>query len=40
MIAMLGDPVSFREQYLALSSFHGWLELAVLTYFGLRAHAD
>ena len=40
MTAMLGDPVSFREQYLALSSFHGWLELAVLGYCGLRFHAD
>lgn len=40
MLAMLGDPVAFRDQYLALSSFHGWLEIAALTYFGFRAHAD
>lgn len=40
MIAMLGDPVAFRDQYLALSSFHGWLELALLGYCGLRSHAD
>jgi hypothetical protein len=38
MIAMLGNPIALRDQYLALASFHGWLELAVLAYCGLRPH--
>lgn len=40
LLAMLWNPIAIRDQYLALSSFHGWLELTVLMYCGLSAHAD
>lgn len=40
MLAVIGNPIALREQYLALSSFHGWLELVVLAYCGLRFDAD
>ena len=40
MLAVIGNPIALREQYLALSSFHGWLELVVLAYCGLGSDAD
>jgi hypothetical protein len=40
ILAAIENPIALRDQYLALSSFHGWLELTVLTYCGLRGHAD
>jgi hypothetical protein len=39
LLSMMKDPIVIRDQYLALSSFHGWLELSVLAWCGLRIHA-
>ncbi len=39
MLAAIESPIALRDQYLALSSFHGWLELTVLAYCGVRGHA-
>jgi hypothetical protein len=36
---LAGNPVDVRNTYLALSGFHGWLELSVLAFVGLRSHA-
>ena len=40
LYAYLTDPISARDHYLALASFHGWLELAVLAHCGLAIPAS
>lgn len=37
LLAATSDPIRIRDGYLALSGFHGWLELSVLAYGGLNS---
>ncbi len=39
LAVLSGNAIAVRETYLALSSFHGWLELSVLAAVGWRSHA-